>query len=342
VPTAAGQDSYPGPLIPMLERIRRSYAIPTEAAIVAGTLLVWQAARIPLEGGVAQSLRHAHEWLAVHRALGLSGVQSSVISLVHHPVLIDAARWSYNNLHIFVIFTFMIALRAAAPARYPGVRTAFVLLHIPALIAIGVFPLASPSWLPHPPAWPGHIPSLSGSLSSSLRNQTAAVASEHFAYPVLIAAGTLWTARGRPIAWLVLLYPTWVFLFIVGTGHHYPLDAVVGTLCLAFGSTVAYVVHRSPQPVGEAPALARRSVGLALGYGLLAGWVDGLAQNRVHVVQPSLLTFAAPVAAAIAFAAAKQTRRPSSSPDNGSTREVSDRREAELRDDPGAWRERDG
>jgi hypothetical protein len=309
----------------MLEGIRRSYAIRTEAAIVAGTLLIWQAARIPLEGGVAQSLRHAHEWLSVHRTLGLSGVQNSVISLVHHPVLIDAARWSYNNLHIFAIFTFMIALRAAAPARYPRVRTAFVLLHIPALIAVGAFPLASPDWLPHPPAWPGHVPSLSGSLSADLRNQTAAVASEHFAYPVLIAAGTLWAAHGRPAAWPVLLYPTWVFLFIVGTGHHYPLDAVVGTLCLAFGFAVAYVLHRSPQPAAEAQAPARRWAGLALSYGLLAGWLDGLAQNRVHLAPPSVLTFAAPVAAAVAFAATKQTRLRSSVTDSRSTPEASDR-----------------
>jgi hypothetical protein len=314
-----------GPADPrMLERVRRSHAVPTEAAIVAGTLLIWQAARIPIEGGVAQSLRHARTWLSLHRELDLSGVQNSVISLVHHPVLIDAARWSYNNLHIFAIFTFMVALRAAAPARYPRVRTAFVLLHIPALIAIGAFPLAPPSWLPHPPAWPGHIPSLSGSLSARLRNQTAAVASEHFAYPALIAAGTLWTARGRPIAWPVLLYPTWVFLFIVGTGHHYPLDAVVGTLCLAFGFAVAYVLHRSLHPAGEAPAPARRWVGLALGYCLLAGWVDGLAQNRVHPVHPSVLTFAAPVAAAAAFAAVRHTRR-SRVTDNQSIREASDR-----------------
>jgi hypothetical protein len=292
----------------VLETIRRSYPIRTEAAIVAGTLLAWQAARVPLEGGVGESLRHAHEWLRVHRALGLTGVQNSVISFVHHPVLIDAARWSYNNLHVFAIFTFMIALRAAAPARYPRIRTAFVLLHIPALIAIGAFPLASPSWLPHPPAWPGHVPSLSGSLSSSLRNQTATVASEHFSYPVLIAGGTLWAARGRPFAWPILLYPTWVFLFIVGTGRHYPLDAVVGTLCLLFGVAVAHFVHRGRQPVGVRAASTRRWVGLALGYGLVAGWVDGVAQNRVPIVHPSPVTFAALAAAAVAFSASRGIR----------------------------------
>ena len=238
----------------------------------------------------------------------MSGVQNGVISLIHHPVLIDAARWSYGNLHVFTIFTFMIALRVAAPARYPRVRTTFALLHLPALIAIGVFPLAPPDWLPHPPVWHGHVPALAGSLSAVLRNQTASVASEHFSYPLLTAAETLAAARGRLLAWPIVLYPAWVFVFIVGTGHHYPLDAVVGTLCLAIGFAAAYFLHRAPQPCAEPSTPVRRWLGVALGYGLLAGWVSGLAQNSIHITDPASLTTAAPVAAAAAFAIA--SRRP--------------------------------
>ena len=286
--------------------LRRPHPLRTEALILVGVLLVWQAARIPLQGGVPESLQHAHDWLSLHRSLGLSGVQNGVISLIHHPVVIDAARWSYVNLHLFAIFTFMLALRFAAPTRYPKVRTTFVLLHIPALIAIGAFPLAPPEWLPHPPFWSGHVPALTSSLGSELRNQTASVASEHFSYPVLIAAETLATARGRLLAWPIVLYPAWVFLFIVGTGHHYPLDAVVGTLCLAIGYMAARVLHRAPQPVAEPPTPVHRWLGLALGCGLLATWVSGLAQGSIHVSDPASLTTAAPVAALAAFAIARR------------------------------------
>jgi PAP2 superfamily len=285
----------------------RRFSLPVEAAIVAGVLVAWQAARLPLAGGVRESVAHAHEWIALHRTLGLTGLWNGIISLVHHPGVVNAGTWSYNNLHIFSIFTFMVALRAAAPERYPKVRTVFVLLHVPALVAIGVFPLAPPVWLPHPPAWPGGVPSLASSLDVSLRNQTAAVASEPFAYPVLIAAGILSAARRRPLSWLILIYPTWVFIFIVGTGHHYPLDAVVGTLCLAFGFVAAQLVHRSAPSIPAAAEPARRWVGLGLGAGLIAGWVDGLLQGRVALGHPSVLTFAPPAAVVVALAVATTT-----------------------------------
>jgi hypothetical protein len=284
---------------------RRCFGLPVEVAIVAAVVVAWQAARIPLAGSVTESIAHAHEWISLHHALHLTGVWNGIISLVNQPGVIEAARWSYLNLHIFSIFAFMVALRAAAPDRYPQVRTTFALLHIPALVAIGVFPLASPLWLPHAPAWPGGIPSLGGSLEAHLRNQTAAVASEHFAYPVLIAVGTLSAARRRALAAPILLYPAWVFLFIVGTGHHYPLDAVVGTLCLAFGFAAAHLLHRSGEIAAAPAAPLRRWIGLGLGAGLIAGWIDGLLQGRVQLGHPSVLTFAAPAAAALSLAIAR-------------------------------------
>jgi hypothetical protein len=287
----------------------RRFNLPVEAAIVAGVLVAWQAARLPLAGGVRESIAHAREWVSLHRAVHLAGLWNATISLIHRRGVIDAASWSYNNLHIFSIFTFMVALRAAAPERYPKIRTAFVLLHAPALIAIGVFPLAPPAWLPHLPAWPGGAPSPAASLDVALRNQTAAVASEHFAYPLLIAAGTLSAARHRMIAAPILLYPVWVFLFIVGTGHHYPLDAVVGTLCLVFGLVAAQRVHHRVETVQAPAEPARRWIGLGLTAGLFAGWVDGLLQGRVALGHPSVLTFAPPAVAAVALAVATATPR---------------------------------
>jgi PAP2 superfamily len=168
------------------------------------------------------------------------------------------------------------------------VRSAFVLLHVPALIAIAAYPLGSPNWLPHPPEWAGHPPVLSGAWSAGLRNQTAAVASEHFGYSVLIAFVTVWLAPRKWLAAPVLLYPPFVFMVIVGTGHHFPLDAVVGSACVALGLGLAFALHRG-----------------RVGAGLLAGWVDALSGSRVDPVRPALTTFLGPavVAAALAYAA---------------------------------------
>ena len=310
--------STPSPRLrlPGASSLDRPLSIRAEVGIVAMVLLVWQAARIPLEGSVQTAFEHAHEWISLQSTLGLTPVQNGVITLVHHPWLLPAARWSYANLHVLAIFTFLVAFRAAAPGRYPRVRNAFVLLHVPALIAIGAFPLASPSWLPHAPDWPGVHPSLTGSLDTDLRNFTATVVSEHFGYPVLIAAGTLWSARLRPIAWPIVLYPAWVFLFIVGTGHHYPLDAVVGSLCVAFGFTCSAVVHRraaraEPSPRTVAPEPTAHWISLALGSGMLAGWVDAISSGRVRPDHFTLLDFVAPALAAVAFLVARRQRRPS-------------------------------
>jgi PAP2 superfamily len=281
--------------------LNRRLSAPGEAAIVATVLLLWQAIRVPIEGGSTQALSHARTWERLHHRLGLSSVQNRVINLVHHHVLLDVARWSYSNIHVFSIFAFMVAVRLAAPSRYPTVRSAFVLLHVPALIAIAAYPLGSPSWLPHPPQWAGHTPLLGGGWSAGLRNQTAAVASEHFGYAVLIASVTLWLAPRKGIAAPVLLYPPFVFMVIVGTGHHFPLDAVVGSACVALGLSIAVRLHRGlvDDTPGEPVA---RWVPLAVAAGLLAGWVDALSGSRVDPVHPALTTLLAPAVAAGALA----------------------------------------
>jgi hypothetical protein len=292
--------------------LERRLSVHAEAAVVVGVLLAWQAARIPLEGSSAQALSHARSWLSLEDALRLRAFDDAVISLAQRDGVIHVARWVYSNLHVFTIVAFMVAVRAAAPDRYPALRTAFVLLHLPALAAIGAFPLASPTWLAHPPQWAGaapYDPQLTATLSAALRNSTAAVASEHFGYTVFIAAGTLWSARRSRLAWLTLAYPPLIFLAIVGTGHHYTLDALVGALSVSFGIAAARVLHGSQPPARVAvPEPWARTIGLAVGYALLVDWADGLSADRVALGRASALTFAAPATAAVAFALAAKHR----------------------------------
>jgi hypothetical protein len=133
--------------------ISRCFSVHTEAGILVAVLLLWQAARIPLEGSVETSLAHAHTWHELDDRLGLVGFEDAVIDAVYRPDVIDLARWGYSNLHLFAIVAFMLAIRTRAPNRYPPLRNGFVLLHLPAPIIIGLWPVASPSWLPHPPQW---------------------------------------------------------------------------------------------------------------------------------------------------------------------------------------------
>jgi hypothetical protein len=252
--------------------ISRCFGVHAEVGILAAVLLAWQAARIPLEGSVETSLANADTWRELERSLSLEGFEDAVISVGQDPDVIGLARWGYSNLHLLAIFAFMIAIRTRAPERYPPLRSAFVLLHVPALVVIGLYPLASPSWLPHPPQWAGDPPTyaeFTGSLEATLRNSTAAAVSEHFGYPVFMFAAALWVAPRSPLAWLLVLYPPLVLLIIVGTGRHWALDGAVGALTVAFGFVVAWWLHRSrsPSAVPSREPLAR-AVGLAAAYAL--------------------------------------------------------------------------
>ena len=58
-----------------------------------------------------------------------------------------------------------------------------------------------------------------------------------------------------------------VFLVIVGTGNHYVVDCIIGTLTLVLAAAVAWIVHR---PTELAPARAQTGIAsIALGYGLI-------------------------------------------------------------------------
>jgi hypothetical protein len=280
----------------------RNLSIRADAALVIAILLLWQAARIPLEGSRANSLAHAHQWRRLQEALALNGVEDGLVRLVQRPHVIGSARWGYSNVHVFAIVAFMVAARTGAPRRYPALRSTFALLHVPALLAIGLFPLAPPSWLEG-----GAAPSdaqLTGTISAVLRNSTAAVASEHFGYALFIAGGTLWCARGRWVSWPLVAYPALVFAVIIGTRHHYPLDAVVGALSVAIGVAAAAWLHAGPAAAPPNAEPWRRVLGLAIGIGLLAGWADAISGSRVVLGDPEPWTFAAPAVAVAALLAA--------------------------------------
>jgi hypothetical protein len=219
--------------------VRRTYSLGVELGIIALTLLAWQTVRLPFEGSQRESLAHAGDWLAAERELRLD-IEAALIRFVHeHAQLHELADVAYLNLHLPVVVGLLGAARLRAPDRYPKLRTAFVLTHIPALAVIAVYPLAPPSWLTSLPYAAGPPAEL-----ADLHNKTAAAASLHFGYAVLVAAVSLWLWPRAPLAWSALLYPPLVFALILGTGNHYVLDTLLGAGCVLAGATAAWLIHR--------------------------------------------------------------------------------------------------
>ena len=246
---------------------KRTYSVETELVFVALVLLAWHAIRIPIEGDVATSLAHAKDVLGLERALSLD-VEQAVIDRLDGAGVTPALAWLYTNIHLPVLFAFVAAARLLAPARYPFVRTTFALAFLPAALIIWLYPLAPPHWLPEfgfgVPPTDAELTNTTGAL---FHNTTAAAASQHFGFSVLVAAIAIWLFPRSRLAYATLVYPVVVFLVIVGTGNHYVVDCIIGTLTLVLAAAVAWIIHR---PTDLAPARAQTGIAsIALGYGLI-------------------------------------------------------------------------
>jgi PAP2 superfamily len=258
---------YPHQMARVWRASRVCYSLEAELAIVVIVILAWQAVRIPLEGGVDVSLAHAESVLRLESALSLH-VEAWLIGVVSSSSVATLLSWLYANIHLPVLFGFVAAARLLAPDRYPLLRTTFALSFVPAVLVIGLYPLAPPHWLPEfglgmPPS-DAELTATSGAL---FHNSTAAAASQHFGFAVFVAAASIWLFPRSRLAWSTLAYPALVFVVIVGTGNHYVLDCVVGTLTFAVAAVVASLVHERQESAHALPR-AGGTVGITVGYGL--------------------------------------------------------------------------
>lgn len=245
---------------------RRCYSLEVELAIVVGVLVAWQAVRIPLEGGVDESIAHAESVLRFERALSLD-LEAWLIDAVSTSAIEPLLGWLYTNIHLPALFAFVAAARLLAPDRYPLLRTTFVLSFVPALLVIGLYPLAPPYWLPELGLG---VPPSDAQLTAGgalFHNSTAAAASQHFGFAVFVTAASIWLFPRSPLAWSTLAYPALVFVVIVGTGNHYLVDCVVGTLTFALAAAVASRLHGRPASVTPR-ARTGETVAVVVGYTL--------------------------------------------------------------------------
>lgn len=238
--------------------------------IVALALLAWQAARIPLEGTVETSLAHARSVRELEAFVGLD-VEGPFIRFGATPPYDGILQWMYTGIHVPALFGFMAAAWVFAPERYTRLRTIYVVSFLPAMLAIGLYPLAPPHWISELGFGPApEQAELAGSFQTLLHNSTAAVASQHFGFAIFIAAASLWLAPRSPIAWVVPAYPALVFVVIVGTGNHYVLDCVVGTLTFVCGALVAALLQGNREPRASSAPATRTVVSVALGVAMIA------------------------------------------------------------------------
>jgi len=245
--------------------LRRTYSLEAELAIVALTLVTWHAIRIPIEGDVATSLAHAADVVSLEETVGID-VEQWLIAATDG--IAATLAWLYTNVHLPVLFGFVAAVRLLAPDRYPVLRTTFLLSFVPAALVIWLYPLAPPHWLPEfgfgVPPTDAELTNTSGAL---FHNTTAAAASQHFGFALFVAAASIWLFPRSILAWATIAYPVLVFVVIVGTGNHYVVDCMIGTLTFVLAAAIAsklVPVPRQRVQVAQTGGIASVAIGYAL------------------------------------------------------------------------------
>lgn len=279
-----------------LEALRRRLLTPARLEIdlllVLGLLLAWHAVRIPLEGSVPVAMDNARSLLGVERALHLD-VEDSVLDAVQGAR--GFLHFWYQHVHLPLLFGFLAVARLAAPAKYPLVRLTLLLSFVPAVLLIGLMPVAPPRWLPElGSAGPPADHELTATTAELLQNSTAAITSQHFGYAFLIAAGSLWLWPHSWLARATVVYPAFVFVVVLGTANHYVVDCLIGALTFCFGAAAAALIAGGlPRPKLE-PAPTRTVVGVAgvavllASYGVLTAALASLVIVAIVTVMRTL------------------------------------------------------
>jgi len=219
-----------------------------EAAKSAGILAIawvaYAAVRVFADGADEVARENAQLVSSFQDAVGI-GVESTLQSAFLGETVATIAN-SYYLLHFPVtVLLLAVSFAKSRGVLFPVVRDGLVIMTLFGVVVHLVFPLAPPRMLdgiidastmygPNPYALPG----------SGAANQFAAMPSMHVAW-AMVFGWALFRARApRPLRILGVLHPVMTVLVVIITGHHFVLDALVGSVLAAVGLVIAARLHR--------------------------------------------------------------------------------------------------
>lgn len=270
-PQVTGSEARPGSERTLTARLRapRRPRIWFEVLLIAISYWTYSLIRNAVPEQKSAALSNADWLLSVERSLGIAAEET-----VNHAVnsvtwLIVGMNYYYATLHFIVTIGVLVWIYRFHPGRYAATRLVLFATTGVALVGYYLYPLAPPRLMN------GHrfvdtvlVHHTWGSMASGnlkhMSNQYAAMPSMHIGWSLWCGL-TIFAVASAPWARVLgLLYPAATLLVIVATANHFWLDAVGGTLCLAFGFAVSrawygslpHRLPRHPEPVGPHPAAA--------------------------------------------------------------------------------------
>src|SRR4029079_12687004 len=189
------------------------------------------------------------------------GIQQAFEGIPYAPALLGLL---YVTLHFAGTAGALTWIHRKPPARFPIVRTTFVIATALALVGYVFFPAAPPrlaelgfsDTVTHSTGL-----ALSAARLGALSTPSAAVPSLHFGYALIIGVALATIAERRWVRVLGGLYPAAMLLIIVATGNHFFIDAALGGLAVLVGWLTARMLLATPAPRRHAPRVATGGAG---------------------------------------------------------------------------------
>ncbi|MDI3341201.1 MAG: phosphatase PAP2 family protein [Sphaerobacter sp.] len=236
-----------------------------EFGIVAGLFALYYATRGLVAGKELAAFQNAREVMHLERRLGLFrelGVQALLLA---QPWIVHILNWIYTYTHMAGLGLFGIWLFWRHTTRYREYRNIFLGILGVGLLIYALFPLAPPRFFPYS----GFVDTLalySGvnydqPSVAMLYNPFAAMPSLHVAFALFCGIGVIRVGR-RLLHWVIgTTFPLLMITAVVGTGNHYILDAIAGSLLtvlayLLVPRLLAAVDRYRRQPAERAALLA--------------------------------------------------------------------------------------
>ncbi len=219
-----------------------------ETAIGIGLYLLYDELRSQAAGSGRIALRHAHDVIALERALGLYHEHRIQQAFIDWPAFISTWNIYYGTVHFVMPVVALVTMWRRAPQRYVRWRNILLLMLIIGLIGFWTYPLMPPRLMPTRFGFVDTaaqffnfgpqqrvvlvrgVPSAEG--RAAFGNLFAAMPSLHVGWATWSSLALFPVVRSRIARVGLVLYPMLTTFAIVITANHWILDAVGGWLAL--------------------------------------------------------------------------------------------------------------
>ena len=227
---------------------RARYRWVVETAIGIGLYLLYDELRSRAAGSGRVALRHAHDVVAVERALGLYQERGIQHAFIHWPAFMSTWNIYYGTIHFVMPVIALVTMWRRAPDRYVRWRNILLVMLVIGLIGFWTYPLMPPRLMPTRFGFVDTaarffnfgpqqrvvlvrgVPSAAG--RAAFGNLFAAMPSLHVGWATWSSLALFPIVRSRIARIGLVLYPMFTTFAIVVTANHWILDAIGGWFVL--------------------------------------------------------------------------------------------------------------